>query len=192
MVSARAMVRNGFGHPLGASPGFRRARVRYPLDARLWTTARVGEPAAPSRSPASLLRATQPPTMRARSRNVIRQYDGVWRLAPAPAVGVGGRRSCRCGPAGQRGSRPHWAAPSRHFLPGARNSASPRLAHISGGICAPEALAPQPMRAGRLPAADAPVAPCRCSVFAGRGADLGWCGSGGVQPRRHAAGHRWQ
>ena len=141
--------------------------------------------------------------MRARLRRAIRRCDGVRRLAPATAVGVGGRRSCRCGGAGQRGSRPHWAAPHRGFLSSARNSVRSRLADTGGGVCAPVAgLASKPMRTDRLPTADAPVAPCRCTrrgparcrctVFAGRGADLGWCEWGGVQPGRQAARHRRQ
>jgi hypothetical protein len=104
------------------------------------------------------------PTMRARLRRAIRGCDGVRRLAPAPAVGVGGRRGCRCGTAGQRGSRPHRAAPRRHFLTDARNSAISRLAHTSSGVCASVvALAPKPMRTGRQLTSDAPVAPCRCT-----------------------------
>jgi hypothetical protein len=100
--------------------------------------------------------------MRARLRNAIRGCDGVRRLAPATAVGVGGRRSCRCGGACQRGSRPYWAAPRRPT--DARNSASSRLAHTGGGVCAPVvAFAPKPMRTGCLLTADAPVVPCPCT-----------------------------
>jgi len=101
-----------------------------------------------------------PPTMRARVRNAIRRCDGVRRLAPATAVGVGGRRSCRCGSAGQRGSRPHWAAPRRRFPTDARNSAGSRLAHTGRGVCGPVvAFAPKFMRTGCLLTADAPVVP---------------------------------
>ena len=125
--------------------------------------------------------------MRARSRNAIRRCDGVRRLAPATAVGVGGRRSCRCGSAGQRGNRTHWAASRRHVLPGARNSASSRLAYTGGGACGPMvALEPKPMRTGRLLTADAPVAPRWCTRL---GPTPCRC-TGGVQPRRQAAGQR--
>jgi hypothetical protein len=99
--------------------------------------------------------------MRARLRRAFRGCDRVRRLASATAMGVGGRRCCRCGSAGQRGSRPHWAAPRRFLTDG--RSAGRRPAHTGGGVCAPGVvLTSKPVRAGRLPAAAPPdPAPCR-------------------------------
>jgi hypothetical protein len=93
--------------------------------------------------------------MRARSRSAIRGCAGVRRLAPATAVGLGGRRGCRCGIAGRGGSRPHWAAPRRFLADG--RSAGSRRGSTSGGARVPVvALTARPVRVGSLPAADPP------------------------------------
>jgi len=125
------------------------------------------------------------PTMRARLRSAVRECDRVRRLAPATAVGAGGRRAGRCGSAGRRGGRPHQAAPRRRVLAGGRNCAGIGRGHAecgAGGILAP---GPGRVRINRLPAAGA-LGPAACRLSpqdAGRGIKLRRVAPGGAVSR---------
>jgi hypothetical protein len=158
--------------------------------------------------PACLLLQILVLTMGARYE-VTSGCDRVRRLAPAAAVGMGGRRAHRRVVAGRRGRRPHSAAPPhRFFRGGGRNSASSWRAHAGAG--AGDILAPGPgsVRTGRLPAAGRRSPdPGRCSGEGGSrwswllrsalacrwhrpGLARWWRVRGRVQPRRQAVGHR--
>ena len=145
--------------------------------------------------------------MGARLRSDITGCGRVRWLAPAAAVGLGGRGACRRGVAGRGGRRPHQAAPPRRFPVGGRNSASSWRAHAgagAGGIFAP---GPGSVPAGRLPAADGRGPdPRRCSGESESRPPWLLCSAlacqwhrpglapwrrvrGRVQPRRQAADH---
>jgi len=108
-------------------------------------------------------------------RSAIRRCGRVRWLAPAPAVGVGGRRSCRGGGAGRRGGRPRRAAPARCFpaagvADGCPMAAS-RPAHTSGRACGPVVFGRDRVRIDCLSAAD-PLGAATCR-FPCEGADRG-------------------
>ena len=108
-------------------------------------------------------------------RSAIRRCGRVRWLAPAPAVGVGGRRRCRGGGAGRCGGRPCRAVPVRYFpaagVADGRPMAASRPAHTSGRVCGPVVFGRDHVRIDCLSAAD-PVGPA-IRRFPCEGADRG-------------------
>ena len=116
-----------------------------------------------SRSPRSYLNLRIPLlTMRGEVAHAIRRCGRVRWLAPAPAVVVGGRRSCRGGGAGWGGGCPHRSTPDRCFpaagVADGRPMAASRPAHTSGRVRGPVVFGRDHLRIDRLSAAD-PLGP---------------------------------
>jgi len=95
-------------------------------------------------------------------RSAIRRCGRVRWLAPAPAVVVGGRRSCRGGGAGRGGGCPYRSTPDRCFpaagVADGRPMAASRPAHTSGRVWDSVVFGRDHLRIDRLSAAD-PLGP---------------------------------